>query len=71
MEKGFGITNLSMPIIGPKLKQRWDEMIVVIIVDREEHEKIAPLPHLLVVHVKSSITMQKLAKKAQKKKTIK
>jgi ABC-type multidrug transport system fused ATPase/permease subunit len=70
MEKGFGITNLLKPIIGPKLRQRWDEMIVAIKVDKEELEKIALQPHLLVVHVKSSITMQKLAKKAKKEKTI-
>jgi hypothetical protein len=49
MEKGFGITNLSKPIIGPNLKQRWNEMIVVINVDRKKHEKITPQPHLLVV----------------------
>jgi hypothetical protein len=70
MEKGFGITNLLKPIIGPKLRQRWDEMIVAIKVDKEEFEKIALQPHLLVVHVESSITMQKLAKKAKKQQII-
>jgi hypothetical protein len=45
-------------------------MIVPIKVNKKEHEKIALQPHLLVVHVKSSITMQKLAKKAKKEKKI-
>jgi hypothetical protein len=58
IERPFNIKNFSEPT-WKDLKGRWDEMKVIVYVDKNEHEETTPPSQLLVADAESSMIVQK------------